>query len=94
MKRGDQPRQDWTVVLRRRPVCMVQGRPEGGWTDEFEIVCCDCGDDPDRDYRDVAPGLQRIRGPYPMVAGVTAYLRHARRHPGPQRFRPVRDTAE
>ncbi len=94
MKTQDQPRQDWTVVLRRRPVCMVQGRPEGGWTDEYEIVCCDCGDNPDLDYRDVPPRLQRIRGPYPIAAGLTAYIRHARRHPGPQGIRPVRATAE
>jgi len=63
MKTKDQPRQDWTVVLRRRPVRMVQGRPEGGWTDEFEIVCCECGDDPDLDYREISRALQRIRGP-------------------------------
>ncbi len=94
MKTQDQPRQDWTVVLRRRPVCMVQGRPEGGWTDEFEIVCCECGDNPDLDYRDVPPRLQRIRGPYPIAAGLTAYIRHARQHPGPQGTRPVRATAE
>ncbi len=42
MKTQEQPRQDWTVVLRRRPVRMVGGRPEGGWTDEYEIVCCEC----------------------------------------------------
>ncbi len=94
MKTQDQPRQDWTVVLRRRPVRMVQGRPEGGWTDEFEIVCCDCGDNPDLDYRDVPPRLRRIRGPYPIAAGLTAYVRHARRHPDPQGTRPVRDRTE
>jgi hypothetical protein len=83
MTTQDQSRLDWTVVLRRRPVRMVEGRAEGGWTDEFEIVCCDCGDDPGLDYREVSPQLRRIRGPYPMAAGVTAYVRHARRHPGP-----------
>ena len=86
MTTRDQPRPDWTVVLRRRPVRIVNGRPEGGWTDQFEIVCCDCGDDPGLDYREVSPELQRIRGPYPMAAGVTAYVRHARRHPGPYGF--------
>jgi len=86
MTSGDQSRPDWTVVLRRRPVRIVKGRPEGGWTEEFEIICCDCGDNPDLDYREVSPQLQRIRGPYPMAAGVTAYVRHARRHPRPYRF--------
>ena len=62
----------------------VEGRPEGGWPGEFEIVCCDCGDNPDLDYRDVSPALQRIRGPCPITAGVPAYARHARRHPGPR----------
>ncbi len=28
----------------------------------FEIICCDCRDDPDLDYREVPPRLQRIRG--------------------------------
>ena len=83
MTTRNNPRRDWTVVLRRRPVRMVDGRAEGGYTDEFEIVCCDCGDDPELDYREVSPELRRIRGPYPMAAGVTAYLRHARQHPGP-----------
>ena len=75
----------WTVVLRRRPARIVEGRPEGGYTDEYEIICCDCGDDPDLDYREVSPELQRIRGPYPIAAGITAYVKHARRHPRPQR---------
>jgi MFS family permease len=32
------------------------------------------------DYREVPPELQRIRGPYPLAAGVTAYVKHADRH--------------
>ncbi len=94
MKEHDRTGLGWTVVLRRRPVRIVEGRPEGGWTDEFEIVCCDCGDDPDLDYREISPELQRIRGPYLMTLGLTAYVRHARRHPDPQGTRPVRTTAE
>lgn len=80
----------WTLVLRRRPVRIVDGRPEGGYTDDFEIICCDCGDDPDLDYREVSHELQRIRGPYPAAAGITAYVKHARRHPKPPIHRPVR----
>jgi hypothetical protein len=83
-----QPRPDWTVVLRRQPTRIVEGRPEGGYTDEFEIICCDCGDDPGLDYREVSPALQRIRGPYPIAAGITAYVQHVRQHPEPQRIHP------
>ncbi len=81
MTTQDRSRLDWTVALRRRPARMVYGRPEGGWTGEYEIVCCKCRDDPDLDYREVPPRLQRIRGPYPIAAGITAYVQHARRHP-------------
>jgi hypothetical protein len=94
MKAQDQLRRDWTVALRRRPVRMVAGQPEGGWTDEYEIVCCDCGDDPDRDWREVSPALQRVRGPYPIAAGITAYVEHAARHPDPPGSRPPRERAE
>ena len=75
----------WTVVLRRRPARIVAGRPEGGYTDAYEIVCCDCGDHPDLDYRQVSPALRRIRGPYRLMAGVAAYEKHVGRH----RSRPV-----
>jgi hypothetical protein len=71
----------WTVVLRRQPYRIVGGRPEGSYTDAFEIICCDCGDHPELDYRDVLPRLQRIRGPYLIVAGVAAYEEHVRLHP-------------
>lgn len=72
----DEPALGWTVVLRRQPVRVVEGRAEGGYTDVFELICCDCGDHPDLDYRDVTLGLQRIRGPYPLPAGVAAYDEH------------------
>jgi hypothetical protein len=85
-----QPGHGWTAVLRRRPVRIVAGRPEGGYTGEFEIICCHCGDDPDLDYREVTPGLRQIRGPYPIAAGITAYETHASRHPRPQRARRPR----
>ena len=73
----------WTVVLRRMPIRIVAGQQEGGYTDAFEIVCCDCGDDPDLDYREVPPELQRIRGPdHPINAGAAAYTRHVAAHNG------------
>jgi hypothetical protein len=83
MVTGDQPGDGWTVVLRRQPARIVQGRPEGGYTDLFEIICCDCGDHRDLDYSAVSPVLQQVRGPYPIADGITAYVPHARLHHQP-----------
>ena len=74
----DEPSLGWTVVLRRQPVHLVEGRPEGGYTDSYELVCCDCGDNPELDYRDISTALQRIRGPYTVAAGIAVYGRHVR----------------
>jgi hypothetical protein len=65
MATRDQPGDAWTVVLRRQSARMIEGRPEGGSTDAFEIICCDYGDHPDQDYSEVSPELRRVRGPYP-----------------------------
>jgi hypothetical protein len=75
-----EPGRDWTVVLRRQATRIVAGQAEGGYTDAFEIICCDCGDHPDLDYDEVSPELQRIRGPYPIALGVTAYYQHLGQH--------------
>ena len=83
MTSRDQPGHGWTLVLRRRPARIVEGRAEGGYTDAFEIICCDCGDHPDLDYREVSPGLQQICGPYPFPAGISAYQEHAGLHQKP-----------
>jgi hypothetical protein len=53
-------------------------RPEGGCTDSYELICYDCGDDPDLDYRDISPDFQRIRGPCRLSAGIEAYGQHDR----------------
>jgi hypothetical protein len=74
----DEPALGWTVVLRRQPVHLVEGHPEGGYTDSYELICCDCGDDPELDYRDVPADLQQIRGPYTVSAGIAAYGQHVR----------------
>jgi anti-anti-sigma regulatory factor len=84
------PEFDWTVVLRRRPARMMHGHPEGGYTDMFEIICCDCGDNPGLDYREVSPALQRIRGPYTIAPGIAAYETHAKWHQDQQ---PARQPA-
>jgi hypothetical protein len=83
MNEHDQPGLGWTVVLRRQPVRIVQGRVEGGYTDVYELVCCECGDDPGADYREVSPELRQIRGPYPFAAGIAAYERHVSRYHKP-----------
>jgi hypothetical protein len=85
MATRDQPGDGWTVVLRRQPARMVQGRPEGGYTDAYEIICCDCGDDPGLGYSQVSPELRRVRGPYPLADGITAYVTHVRLHHQPAR---------
>ena len=42
MTAGDQPGHGWTTVPRRRPARIVDGVAEGGYTEEFEIIWCDC----------------------------------------------------
>jgi hypothetical protein len=84
-RRGD----GWTVVVGRQPARMVEGRPAGGYTDAFEIICCDCGDHPDLDYSQVSPELQPVRGPYPVVDGISAYVKHAGLHHQPARAASV-----
>ena len=77
---GGQPGPGWTLVLRRQPIRMADGHADGGYADVYELICCYCGDDPDLDYRHVSAELQRIRGPYPIAAGIAAYGRHAGHH--------------
>ena len=76
----DQPRDGWTVVLRRQPARIVDGRADGPYTDAFEIICCNCGDDPDLDYCEVSPRLQLVRGPYSIAEGAAAYDAHLSPH--------------
>jgi hypothetical protein len=64
------------VVLRRQPAHIVDGRAEGPYTDAFEIICCDCGDDPGLEYAGVSARLQLIRGPYLIADGIAAYEAH------------------
>jgi hypothetical protein len=80
MAAREQRRDGWTVVLRRQPARIVADRPEGPYTDAFEIICCDCGDDPGLEYTHVPPRLQLIRGPYPIAVGIAAYEMHLKLH--------------
>jgi len=86
MRTRDQPALGWTVVLRRQPVRIVEARPERGYTDMFELICCDCGDHPDLDYRDISPELQQVRGPYLIATGVAAYDEHLKLNHGGSQF--------
>ena len=85
MKTCDQPRHGWTTVLQRQPARIVEGRPEGGYADTFEIICCDCGDHPDLDCCEVSPELQRVRGPYPIADGIEGYEKHIQLYQQPGR---------
>jgi len=62
--------------LRRQPVRIVEGSSEGGCTSVFEVICCDCGDNPYLDYSEVSARLQRLRGPYTLREGLAAYEQH------------------
>ncbi len=81
MTTGMAPGDDRTIVLRRqRKVRVVEGKPEGVYTNTFEIICRACGDDPFWDYHDVSPRLQRIRGRYWLELGVREYEAHIAWH--------------
>lgn len=80
MTAQDQPRDDWTVALRRQSAHVIDGQAQGPYSGAFEIICCDCGDDPGLEYREVSPRLQLIRGPYPIAVGIDAYVTHLRLH--------------
>ena len=62
MATHDQPGNGWTVILRRQPARIADGRFEGGYTDMFEIICPGCDDHPGLDYSEVSPELQWVRG--------------------------------
>jgi len=70
---------NWSVTLRRQPASLSTGHPEDD-TSTFEVICRECGDDPDLDYRDVSSELRQIRGPYPLTAGIAAFLKHDEYH--------------
>ena len=71
--KAGQPGHGGTAVLRSQPVLVVDGRVKGG---AFELICCECGDNPDLDYSKVSPRLHQIRGPYTIAEGLAAYEQH------------------
>ena len=71
-----QPGHGRTAFVRRRPVRIVDGRMEGGYTDAYELICPSCGDNPYLDFGDIPAQLQRLRGSYVLTAAVAAYEEH------------------
>ena len=65
-----------TASLRRQPARIVDGRMDGGYTSAFELICPSCGDHPYLDYSQISARLQRLRGPYTMEAGLSAFGKH------------------
>jgi hypothetical protein len=71
-----QPGHGKTASLRRQPARIVGGRMDGGYTSAFALICPGCGDHPYLDYSGISARLQRLRGPYTMEAGLSAYEQH------------------
>jgi hypothetical protein len=71
-----EPGHGCTAVLRRQPTLIVDGRVDRGDTGAFELICCECGDNPYLDYSRVSPRLQQLRGPHTLAAGLAAYEQH------------------
>lgn len=71
-----QPGHGSGAVLRLQLAYIVDGQIQGGDNDVYELVCPGCGDDPDLEYFEVPPRLQRLRGPRTLEEGVVAYGRH------------------
>ena len=69
------------MVLQRQPDPHHAWQPEGAYTSTLAIICCDCGDHPRLDCREVSPELQRVREPYAIASGMEAFVKHARLAP-------------
>jgi anti-anti-sigma factor len=76
---------NWTISLRRTPV--RPGNSDPG-SNTFEIICRICGDDPALNHQEVSAELQRIRGPYTLSSGITAFTTHNEFHCGTGDMQP------
>ena len=61
-----QPGHGRTAFVRRRPVRIVDGRMEGGYTNAYELICPSCGDRPYVISLMSRPSFQWLRGPYEL----------------------------
>lgn len=68
----------WGTILRRQEALAPTLQP--GDARRYEVICTECGDDPDRPYPDVPAELQLIRGPYLLAAAISVYERHLEMH--------------
>ena len=71
-----QPGHGSEAALRSQPTRIVDGRVEGGYTSMYELICPACGDHRERDYLEISPRLQRLRGPYGLAAALAAFHTH------------------
>ena len=71
-----QPGHGSEAFLRSQPVRIMDGRAEGGYTNEYELICPNCGDRPDLDYSEISPRLQWLRGPYSLEAALAVFHKH------------------
>lgn len=77
------PQLTCSAILRRQPGRVRPGHPDGGFAeayDAYELICLECGDDPSQDYGKIPPRLQRLRGPYWLAPGLSAYEQHLAFH--------------
>lgn len=72
--------EDWTLCLRKRPASIFDGLADDGRPAVYELVCRECGDDLRCCYSEVSAELQQVRGPYPLEAGIEAFVGHRERY--------------
>ena len=80
MAENDRAERNWTLGLRRQPAGDADGGPGADGTEEYELICGDCGDDPRLGYHEVPAELQQVRGPYRLKAGIDAFVEHGQSH--------------
>jgi hypothetical protein len=71
-----EPGHGGAAFVRSQPVRIVDGHIHDGYNGVYELICPNCGDDPDLDYLEVAPRLQWLRGPRTLTGGLAAYHKH------------------
>ena len=69
----------WGTILRRQDGLAAPTRQPDD-ARRYEVICTECGDDPDRPYADVPAEVQLIRGPYLLDAAISAYEQHLEMH--------------
>ena len=67
-----QPGHTRTAIIRSQRVTAADGTWR--YTNELELICPDCGDDPERTYTEVSPRLRHVRGPYRSIERAQAAL--------------------